>query len=146
MSKTETFYPPTNNKDILWSRLLKHIEDAFTKARSFHYRAGKLHMFLKTQDFKYHATEIKLPSMTSYPLLIRKQLEEGFARIHQEGVLYRTTGCTVTDLELNTNTQQTLFQNNKLEERMKKIYPFIDTKKIDFGSRLFDRDTHPSLQ
>jgi len=146
ISKTETFHPPTNNKDVLWSRLLKHIEDAFTKARSFHYRVGKIHMFLKTQDFKYHTIEIKLPSMTSYPLLIRKQLEEGFTRIHQEGILYRTTGCTVTDLEQNTVTQQTLFQNDKLEERMKKIYPFIDAKKIDFGSRLFDRDTHPSLQ
>ena len=146
ISKTETFHPPTNNRDILWSRLLKHVEDAFSKARSFHYQVGKISLFLKTQEFKCHAIDLKLVNKTSFPYLIRRQLEEGFERIYQVGVLYRTTGCSINDLAQNTITQQTLFQNDKLEERMKKIYPFIDAKKIDFGSRLFDRDTHPSLQ
>lgn len=139
ISKTQTFHPPTNDKDILWSRLLQHVEEAFTKARSFHYRVGKLSLFLKTQEFVYNSTELKLQSKTSYPYLVRRQLEEGFEGIYHKGILYRTTGCTITDLEQNTTTQQTLFQDSKLEEKMKKIYPLIDTKKVDFGTRLFDK-------
>jgi len=141
ISKTQTFHPPSSNKDILWSRLLQHVEDAFTKARSFHYRVGRLSIFLKTQDFIYHTIEIKLANKTSYPLLIRKQLEEGFEHINHKGLLYRTTGCTITDLEQNTATQQNLFQNVQLEEKIKKIYPLIDAKKVDFGTSLFDKTT-----
>jgi DNA polymerase-4/DNA polymerase V len=141
ISKTQTFHPSTNNKDILWSRLLQHVEEAFAKARSFHYKVGKLSIFLKTQDFMYHSIEIKLLSKTSYPLLIRKQVEEGFEHIYHKGVIYRTTGCTITDLEQNTATQASLFQDNKYEEKVKKIYPFIESKKIDFGTCLFDKVT-----
>lgn len=141
ISNTQTFHPATNDKDILWSRLLQHVEEAFTKARGFHYRVGKLSLFLKTQEFMYHSIELKLLNKTSYPYLVRKQLEEGFEHIYHKGVLYRTTGCTITDLEQNTTTQQTLFQDSKLEEKMKKIYPLIDTKKVDFGTRLFDKTT-----
>lgn len=140
ISKTQTFHPPTNDKDILWSRLLQHIEEAFTKARSFHYRVGRLSLFLKTQEFMYHSIEIKLQSKTSYPYLVRKQLEGGFEHIYHKGVPYRTTGCTITDLEQNTATQQTLFQNASLEEKIKKIYPLIDAKKVDFGTYLFDKE------
>lgn len=139
ISKTQTFHPPTNDKDVLRSRLLQHVEEAFTKARSFHYRVGKLSLFLKTQEFMYHSIELKLPNKTSYPYLVRKQLEEGFEHIYHKGVLYRTTGCTITDLEQNTATQQTLFQDSLYEDKIKKIYPLIEAKKVDFGTRLFDK-------
>lgn len=139
ISKTQTFHPPTNDKDILRSRLLQHVEEAFTKARRFHYKVGKLFIFLKTQEFTYHSTELKLPSKTSYPAVIRQELMESFEKVYHKGVLYRTTGCTVTDLEQNTTTQQTLFQDSLYEDKIKKIYPLIEAKKVDFGTRLFDK-------
>ena len=140
ISKTQTFHPPTMDKDILWARLLAHIEDAFIKARTYNYRVEKVHMFLKTQSFLYHATENKLKNQTQYPFLIRNELEKAFNKIYHPHVLYRTTGCTITNLKEDANTQQGLFQNLHLEHKVKKIYPFIETKKIDFGTSLFDKE------
>lgn len=138
ISKTQTFTPPTSDRRILWSRLLQHVEEAFEKARSFHYRVGTIHIFLKTQQFLFHGNEIRLPSKMAYPILIRKEIEHAFEQIYHPHVLYRTTGCTITDLEQNTAVQQNLFQDRRLEEKAQKIYPLIESRKVDFGTRLYD--------
>lgn len=141
ISRTGTFTPATNDPDILWAKLLTHIEEAFAKARSFHYRVGKVIVFLKTQTFSYHTSEIKLPEKTAFPLLIRKELKEYFTKIYRKNILYRATGCTITDLEEKTHTQQTLFSSLEThrEEKARKIYPLYEDKRVDFGTALFDK-------
>jgi hypothetical protein len=37
MTRSSTVTPPTNDKDILWARLLAHVEDVFFKARNYNY-------------------------------------------------------------------------------------------------------------
>ncbi len=139
ITRSQTFKPPIANADSLWSRLIVHIEDAFQKARQLHYQVGRLTIFLKTQGFYYHVKEIKLLEKTVYPFLIKKQLRHAFEEIYQKGALYRTTGCTIYDLAETINTQPTLFNNDLLEKKIAKIYPLYETKKIDFGSKLFDK-------
>ncbi|PIY69460.1 DNA polymerase IV [Candidatus Roizmanbacteria bacterium CG_4_10_14_0_8_um_filter_39_9] len=141
ISKTQTFYPPTSDKNILWSRLLIHIEDAFNKARRYHYAVGSLFIFLKTQEFRYHGREIKLASKTSYPALVRDEIKQAFEKIYQPQILYRTTGCTISDLVENKAVQETLFQNSSAQNKMEKIYPLLDAKKISFGTCLYDKTT-----
>ncbi len=51
ITRSQTFTPSINNKNILWARLLNHIEDAFSQARQFHYLVGKVCPFLKTPGF-----------------------------------------------------------------------------------------------
>lgn len=138
ISKTQTFTPPTTDKKVLWARLLDHVEDAFAKARQFHYRVGSIHVFLKTQQFMFHGTEVRLPAKVAYPILIRHELEKAFEKIYHPRILYRTTGCTVTDLEENSAVQQNLFQDMRVEDRISKVYPLIEQKKVDFGTRLYD--------
>ncbi|MFA5136085.1 MAG: DNA polymerase IV [Patescibacteria group bacterium] len=140
ISKTQTFHPATNNKNVLWARLLRHIEEAFTKARIFHYQVGKMVIFLKTQEFAYHATEIKFASKVAYPMLVRSELSSAFEKCYRSGVSYRTTGCTISDFEENRTIQQTLFQDGLFENKAKKIYPLLDTKKVDFATCLFDKE------
>lgn len=139
ISKTQTFYPPTGDKNILWSRLLTHIEDAFNKARRYHYAVGSLFIFLKTQEFRYHGQEIKLISKTSYPALVRREIRQVFEKIYHEHTLYRTTGCTISDLAENKTVQETLFQDTSAQNKIEKIYPLLDAKKIDFGTCLYDK-------
>ena len=138
ISKSQTFRPPTSNPHLLWARILDNIEQAFQKARRFNFQAGKVILFLKTQSFAYHATEIKLIAKTSYPLLIRNDLEQGFKKIHQKEILYRATGCYLADLEDDRTTQTSLFTDRTWEEKTKKIYPLLDEGKVDFGTSLFD--------
>lgn len=139
ITRSQTFTPPTKNKDVLWSELLSHVEEAFETARRFDYQVGKIHLFLKTQDFKYRQTEIKLREKTNLPILIRKELKEAFEVIYDPHFIYRTTGCTISDLKDSDTQQPTLFVEDKKIEKAKKIYPLYEEGKIDFGTKLYKR-------
>lgn len=140
ITRSQTFYPPTNNIDILWARLFHHIEDAFYTARNCHYQVKNLLIFLKTQEFRYHVSEIKFEEPIAYPFVARERIKKAFYALHHKNVSYRSTGCTITRLQENTITQPGLFtQQDKLQEKAKKIYPLYEEKKVDFGSMFFDR-------
>lgn len=141
MQSTQTFHPPTNDKELLWSRLLDHIEHVFQRARHLKYQAGKLSVFLKTQGFKYHSSEMKFQNKISYPLIVREELKKIFNEVYKQGVLYRAAGCTLSEFEEEGQTQQgSLFENRNLEDKAKKIYPLLEKKKVFFGSALIDHD------
>lgn len=143
ITRSQTFSPSTNNKDILWAKLSAHIEDAFAQARRYNYLVGKISPFLKTQDFQYCSTDIKLKEKVAYPYLIHKHLRHAFDLIYKKNSHYRSTGCHISDLQENTLSQLTLFEGNKnKEEKIKKIYSLYETKKIDFGSMLFDKQRY----
>lgn len=137
--KSHTFEQPTNDYDLLWSRLLTHVEETFKKARKYGYNVGKIFIFLKTQEFKYQGIEIKLKEKTSLPFLIHEEIRQAFDRIYKRGVQYRAAGATISDLE-DTGTQQVgLFTDLKKEEKIKNLYPLYDQKKIDFAATLVDK-------
>ena len=140
ITRSQTFYPPTNDFDILWARLFHHVEDAFYTARNCHYQVKNLAIFLKTQEFKYYVSEIKLQESVAYPFLIRNIIKQTFEKIYKKKLLYRSTGCTLTQLKETVTMQQSLFtQDEKLKEKVKKIYPLYEAKKVDFGSMFFDK-------
>lgn len=140
ITRSQTFTPSINDKNILWAKILVHIEDAFQQARKFHYFVGKITPFLKTQRFEYHAKEIKLLERTAYPYLIRNELKKNFTEIYQKGYLYRSTGCHISDFQSDSTVQMELFEQNHIrEEKIKRIYPLLEEKKVDFGSMLFDK-------
>ncbi len=140
ITRSQTFTPSTNNKDLLWAKLLNHVEDAFNQARRFNYLVGRIIPFLKTQNFQYHSLEIKLKEKVAYPYLIHKELKVAFENIYKRNSNYRSTGCHIYDFQENTISQMVLFdRNEKLEKKVKKIYPLYEAKKIDFGSMLFDK-------
>ncbi len=140
ITRSQTFTPSTNDKNILWARLFNHIEDAFAQARQFNYLVGKVSPFLKTQDFHYHVTELKLMPKVAYPYLIRDKLRQAFDQIWKKNILYRTAGCHISDFQTDEIAQTTLFStDNALEKKLKKIYPLYEAKKVDFGATFFDR-------
>ncbi len=139
ITKSHTVVPATNDKNILWARVLGHVEDVFLKARKYNYFVGRIFIFLKTQKFSYHGVEIKLSERTSFPILIRDELHEGFEKIYKDNTLYRTTGATIYDFSSNSKRQTSLFDNPKLEEKAEQIYPLFDNRKITFGTSLFDK-------
>lgn len=136
ISKTETFTPPTNDKELLWARLMSHIEDAFKKARIYNYTVGRVDVFLKTQTFIYKTATYKLTSKTSFPLLIHIDLRKTFESIYSPADQYRTTGCTISDLEDASTTQTSLFGETKTYTKTKKLYEILSSGKVDFGTSL----------
>jgi DNA polymerase-4/DNA polymerase V len=137
MQSTQTFHPATTNSNFLWGRLLEHIEQVFQRARFLNYEVGRISIFLKTQQFKYHQTEIVLSKKSSYPLLLRSELKTAFEKIYDKNSLYRATGAIVSNFEKITAPKQTdLFSNTHLEEKMKKIYPLFENEKVKFATSL----------
>lgn len=140
VTRSQTFSPPTKNKDLLYSRLMAHVEDAFTRARKLNYQVGKLAIFLKTQQFRYLIHELKIIPQISYPMMIRDKIESAFEQIYNNQLIYRTTGCTIFDLSEISTTQPGLFSDKSREEKIKKIYPLFEQKKVNFGLSLFDKE------
>ncbi len=136
ISKTETFTPPTNDKELLWARLMGHVEDAFRKARIYNYAVGRVDIFLKTQKFIYKTATYKLSNKTSFPLLIHSELHKTFESIYSASHHYRTTGCTISDLEDATMTQASLFEEATTHTKTKKLYEILSSGKVDFGTSL----------
>ncbi len=140
--RSQTFAPATNDKDFLWARLLNHVEEAFSKARSLNYQVGRMSILLKTQNFRLFHKEIRFLEPVSYPLLIREQLKKALEEIYQKNFLYRTTGCSIYQLSDKKISQPSLFdQRNYKEEKIKKIYPLLEEKKVNFGTKLFDKQS-----
>lgn len=140
ISKTETFTPPTNDKELLWSRLLGHVEDAFKKARIYSYTVGRVDIFLKTQKFIYKTATCRLMNKTAFPLLVHADLRKTFEFIYSASHHYRTTGCTISDLEDATMTQTSLFEETTTHMKTKKLYEIISSGKVDFGTSLIKSD------
>jgi len=138
--KSHTVTPATNDKNVLWSRVLSHVESAFLKARKYNYSVKKIFIFLKTQSFKYEGIEIKLTEGTSFPLLIRQDIRNGFEKIYKSNTLYRATGATIYDFSNNNSGQISLFPNHsEILRKAEKIYPLYDERKIQFGTTLLDK-------
>ena len=141
LTRSRTFFPPTQNKDILWSRLMHHVEEAFQTARSLHYRVGHVWLFLKTQDFRFHSTDFALHKAVDIPSVIQKELELGFNAIWQKQSTYRTTGCTVSHFTSAGEMQQSLFQEEKERTtKFSKLSSLLEQKKVDFGYSLYDEE------
>ncbi len=136
MIQSRTF-APIQDKDILWARLLSHIEDVFTRARASDYYVGIVTIFLKTQEFRYISREIILDEKIQYPYLIHQKLKNVFDEIYQKNILYRTTGCTLSDFDQKTTQQTSLFEPAiELQKKVKSIYSLLENKKVYFGSSL----------
>ena len=141
ITRSQTFYPPTNDKNFLLSKIFSHVEEAFSKLRHLDYSTGKIIIFLKTQQFCYQTTEVELQEKTSLPMLIREEIKQAFEKIYKKNILYRTAGCTLANFENNQMVQTGLFNDKRnLEQKAKKIYPLIEEKKIDFGTKLFQKN------
>lgn len=137
IGKTKTFTPATNNYQVLWSRLLQNIEEAFSKARQFNYQVSKLSFFLKTSDFRYQSSELILKEETSQPRLILDEIKKSFNSLFKINELYRATGCYLHDLTNNRNKQPSLFTDFAKEKKLKTVYSLVESGKVDFGSSLY---------
>lgn len=141
MTRSSTVTPATNDKDILWARLLTHIEDVFFKARNYNYAVKRVFIYLKDQKFAHHGIEIKLTEPTGFPITIREELKNAFEEIYKKGVMYRASGATIYEFCENNQKQASLFfSHSNMEKKAKKLYPIFDKKKVDFGTSLFDSD------
>ncbi len=141
ISRTRTFAKPTQDRNYLWAQLRENIEACFTKARRFGYSVAEVHLFLKTQQFRYASVSLRFSTPQRYPLTQLDQFENAFSGMYKKGGLYRATGCTVGKLSQGELVQGGLFENP--HKRAPAIYRTIENRHdISFGTSLWLGSSH----
>ena len=133
ISKTKTFTPPSTDPTFVYSQLSKNIENACIKARRWKLATPEIFFFLKTQDFKYHGYEIKLPHPTCVPQDMLREIAKYFPHIFQNGTKYRATGIVLLKLSDNTSAQLDLFGAVQESEGFKRVFESVDAISHKYG-------------
>lgn len=133
ISKTRTFTPPSRDVAYIAAQLSKNIENACIKARRWKLSTEKVVFFLKTQDFRYHRCEVRLPRRTALPQEILSEVRKHFPNVFKKGVLYRATGVTLCDLAADVVVQTDLFGTLKKSEALVSVYERVDAVAQKYG-------------
>jgi DNA polymerase IV len=130
--KSRTF-KPTHDRSHIYAELLKNIEDACAKARRHNVRARELSVYLKTNEFMYHGTHIRLTLSTSTPSEIRSEIDSIFdTHLFRAGTLYRSSGIYLRSLEWG-GVQGDLFGTSEKLKKEEKVYQAVDRINKKYG-------------
>jgi DNA polymerase IV len=132
ISKTKTFTPASQNRELVFSQLSKNIENACVKARRHGLASKKFFFFLKTQDFKYLGGQVELDRATNIPQVMVNSVRKYFDWLFDANISYRATGVTMADLG-PLPEQLNLFGAAAKTEKFEKIYGGIDKLSEKFG-------------
>ncbi len=133
ISKSKTFTPPTSNADYLFAQLMRNMESACIKARRYSLAPQKIIVFLKKNNFDSTGSEVKLSRPCACPLEFSGIVSRLFEQCYSAKELYRATGVILLDLEPDTQTQYTLFDNPIQAEKIKDLYHVADELGQRFG-------------
>lgn len=136
ISKTKTFTPPSRDGAFVFSQLSKNIENACIKARRWNLSAPEVFFFLKTQDFKYHGFEIKLPHPSNVPHDIIREVARYFPQVFKKGTDYRATGITLLKLQDAGDVQLDLFGKVRESEGLRMIFNSVDALSERYGKHV----------
>ena len=147
MQKTRTFYPPTNNENFLLSQLSKNTEEVCAKARHYMLVPKSISFFLKSQSFRYFDYSIKLPAPANTPEILISLIDSNFKKIYERGVLYRSTGVTLSELVPSSASQLNLFGETEFSGKLEKIHEQIDSLEDKFGRGVvYLASTHEAIK
>jgi len=132
MSKTKTFTPASNNKEEVFSRLCKNVENACRKARRYGFVSKHISFGLKTQNFIYYGHEIKLQYPTADPITFIKSIRASFNQLFSTNLFYRTTSFSLHGLGADLG-QLDLFGNQIIETKRTEIYGVVDAISARYG-------------
>ncbi|MEI6304529.1 MAG: DNA polymerase IV [Candidatus Taylorbacteria bacterium] len=126
ISKTKTFTPPSMDKSFIFSQLSKNVENACIKLRRHHLYTKRFTFFLKTQDFRYHALELKLSQTVCIPEKIIETIREVWNTIYRTGIQYRATGVTLMELSHENISTIDMFGHSEILDHVQKIHEAVD--------------------
>ncbi|HUN54683.1 MAG TPA: DNA polymerase IV [Smithella sp.] len=144
ISKTKTFAPPTSNAEYLFAHLMRNMESACIKARRYLLAPNKIAVFLKKNDFDITGNEARLSRLCASPLEFSGIIHDLFDSCYCPKDIYRATGVVLLDLEPDTCTQYSLFDNPVQAEKIRDIYNAADELGRKFGKHtLHLGSSHP---
>lgn len=133
LQKIKTFTPPSSSREFVFAQLAKNIENACIKARRYKLAAASAVFYLRTQEFRHRALEVKFKRPTAIPSEIVKIAEENFGALFSPGTLYRSTGVFLQGLVENKIRQLDLFGEANAAREMNSLYEVVDKINKKYG-------------
>ena len=106
---TRSFYPPSHNKNMLWSELSHHVEEACRRLRMGGKLATEASFFLKTQTFEYLRCRVVFGEALAAPSEALRAIQPHFNKLFYVGLEYRAVGVTLSGLRTEGAVTGTLF-------------------------------------
>jgi len=97
ISKSQNFYPPTNDLNFLWAGLMSNLKKAFKKAQMSDCQVNKVFIFLKTHQKNFQVRSLRLNEKVSSPLVIKDEIKQIFLQLYQKDASYQGVSCHLTD-------------------------------------------------
>ncbi len=135
IQKTGTFRPPSKSRSFLFSQLSNNIENACIKLRAQGMVTTHVSFFIKTQEFNYIGTDLRLPEAVATPQAIISAIVPYFNRLFLPDILYRATGVTLSGLEPADLRADGLFGPAPEVEKSRILFRTIDTLAHRYGRR-----------
>ncbi len=133
VQRTQTFRPPSGDREFCWSQLSQHVEDACIYLRKDMRTATKVSFFLKTQDFEYLGEEVSLPDATAEPQELLRAVRPRFDVLFVPRLQYRATGITLHGLRSRKIRTVSLFGDSAHLEKASGVTRAIDRLAEKFG-------------
>jgi len=131
---TKTFDDFSSDIDFLHSRIGKHVHNTSQKLRMLDGFCHSLSLTLRTKTFQIYEKEIRLEMPTNSERTLLKQAHDLLDILYRKGVLYRSLGITLKNLQYGQTPQLSLFDSPKVEDD--KISHLIDELETKFGKNI----------
>jgi Nucleotidyltransferase/DNA polymerase involved in DNA repair len=133
ISKTKTFMPASNNKDVVKGQLMRNLESACIKLRRHHLSAALITAYLRRSDFRECGLKVKLNRHTSSTLDFVGICAELFDDIFDPACSYRATGVIISDIVAEGVDSRTLFDDPLKIKEVSRITKAVDEINEKFG-------------
>ena len=130
---TSSFEDFTQSLDYLEHELNTHTHIACQKLRRWNGYCGYVEIMLRTRDFKYYTTEMKLSNPTNGDQEVRNVAVRLLKQLYRPNLQYRSTGITLKNLTYN-QIQQSLFEEVKPHDD--KLSRIVDKLEAKFGHEI----------
>ena len=131
--KSKTFTPPSDDRNLVYAKLIRNVESAFMKARRYTLRPKKIGIVLRHHDFRHEGLEARLNRPTSSTTEIIPVIQHLFEAAFRPGSRYRSTMVVLGALESDHAEQFELFEDRLAIESLRRITHAVDTINKRFG-------------
>jgi nucleotidyltransferase/DNA polymerase involved in DNA repair len=133
ISKSKTFMPASNNKDLVKGQLMRNLESACIKLRRHNLSAAVITAYLRRSDFRECGLKAKLNRHSSSALDFAGICAELLEDIFDPVFFYRATGVIVSDIVTEGVDSRTLFDDPLKIEKISRVSMATDEINEKFG-------------
>ena len=131
--KSKTFTPASDDRNLVYAKLIRNVESAFMKARRYRLRPRSIGVVLRHHDFRHDGLEARLNRATSSTLEVTPLIEQLFDKIFRPGSRYRSTMVVLGNLESDRSDQYELFEDRLKIDSLRRITEAVDDINHQFG-------------